>query len=80
MRLLYQYKSQEAQMPQTRILTLPMRTRQGLFARIVTAFSTAMTRRRDRTRLAHLDAHMLRDIGMDPQDARRECSKPFWQP
>ncbi|HLQ17974.1 MAG TPA: DUF1127 domain-containing protein [Tabrizicola sp.] len=67
-------------MPQTHIQTLPLRTRPGLFARVVTAFSIAVTRRRDRNRLAHLDAHLLRDIGMDPQEARRECAKPFWQP
>lgn len=67
-------------MPRTHIQTLPLRSRPGLFARLQLAFSTAMIRRRDRTRLAHLDAHLLRDIGMDPQEARRECAKPFWQP
>ncbi|HEY6919293.1 MAG TPA: DUF1127 domain-containing protein [Tabrizicola sp.] len=67
-------------MPQTHIQTLPLRTRPGLFARVLTAFSTAMTRHRDRSRLSHLDAHLLRDIGMDAQEARRECAKPFWQP
>ena len=67
-------------MPQTHIQTFPLRSRSGLFARLQFAFSTAMIRRRDRTRLAHLDAHLLRDIGMDPQEARRECAKPFWQP
>ena len=65
-------------MPQSHIQTLPLRTRPGLFARILTAFSTAMTRRRDRNRLAHLDTHLLRDIGLDPQDARRVCAIPFW--
>lgn len=67
-------------MPQTHIQTLPLRGRPGLVARILTAFSAALTRRSDRNRLAQLDAHLLRDIGMDPQDARRECAKPFWQP
>lgn len=67
-------------MPQTQIQTLSLRTRSGLFARILTALSIAMTRRRDRNRLARLDAHLLRDIGLDPQEARRECAKPFWQP
>jgi uncharacterized protein YjiS (DUF1127 family) len=67
-------------MPQTHIETLLLRTRPGLFARVLTAFSTAMTRRRDRQRLAQLDAHLLRDIGLDAQDARRECAKLFWQP
>lgn len=67
-------------MPQTHIQTFSLRTRPGLFARAVTALSAAVIRRRDRNRLAHLDAHLLRDIGLDPQDARRECAKPFWQP
>ncbi len=67
-------------MPQTHIRTLPLRSRPALFARVLTAFSNAMTRRRDRHRLAHLDPHLLRDIGLDPQDARRECAKPFWLP
>lgn len=67
-------------MPQSHIQTLPLRTRPGLFARVMTAFSAAVARQRDRNRLAHLDAHLLRDIGLDPQEARRECAKPFWQP
>lgn len=67
-------------MPQTHINSLPLRSRPGLLARVLNSFSTAMTRTRERQRLAHLDAHLLRDIGLDPQDARRECAKPFWQP
>lgn len=67
-------------MPQTRIQTLPLRAPRGLFARFLTAFSAATARRRDRQRLSHLDAHLLRDIGLDAQDVRREIAKPFWQP
>ncbi len=67
-------------MPQTQIQTLPLRAPRGIVARTLTAFAVALTRRRDRQRLSHLDAHLLRDIGMDAQDARRECAKPFWQP
>jgi uncharacterized protein YjiS (DUF1127 family) len=77
---LYQYKSQEAQMPQTQIQILPLRARRGLFARSLTALTTALIRHRDRQRLGKLDAHLLRDIGLDPQEARRECAKTFWQP
>jgi uncharacterized protein YjiS (DUF1127 family) len=77
---LYQYKSQEAQMPQTHIETIPLRRPRGLLARSLTALSSALTRRRDRQRLGRLDAHLLRDIGMDAQDAHREAAKPFWQP
>jgi uncharacterized protein YjiS (DUF1127 family) len=77
---LYQYKSKEAQMPQTRIDTLPLRSRPGFFAGILTYVTVALTRRRDRNRLGQLDTHLLRDIGLEAQDARRECAKPFWQP
>ncbi len=67
-------------MPQTRIQTLPLPARQGLLARSLTVLNAALSRRRDRQRLARLDAHLLRDIGIDAQEARRECAKPFWQP
>jgi uncharacterized protein YjiS (DUF1127 family) len=77
---LYQYKSKEAQMPQTHIETLHLRRPSGVFARTLTAFSAALIRRRDRQRLGKLDAHLLRDIGLEPQEAHRECAKPFWQP
>jgi len=36
-------------------------------------------RARERSQLAHLDARMLRDIGVTPSEAARECEKPFWQ-
>jgi uncharacterized protein YjiS (DUF1127 family) len=77
---LYQYKSKEAQMPQTHIEALPLRSRSGFFLRTLTALSAAVTRRRDRQRLAHLDAHLLRDIGLDAGEAHQEAAKPFWQP
>ncbi len=32
-----------------------------------------------RQRLAELDAHLLRDIGVTPRAAFREASKPFWR-
>lgn len=67
-------------MPQTHISTLPLRTHSGALLRVRTALITVLTRRRERQRLAHLDAHLLRDIGLDPQEVRRECTKPFWQP
>lgn len=67
-------------MPQTHIQTLPLRAPRSIFSRLITALTAANQRRAERYRLAQLDAHMLRDIGLDPQEARRECSKPFWQP
>jgi uncharacterized protein YjiS (DUF1127 family) len=66
-------------MPQTQIKSLPLHARQGLFARILTALTAALARRRDRQRLAHLDAYLLRDIGIEAQDAQAECAKPFWK-
>ena len=47
---------------------------------VIQTVTTLVTRRRDRQRLGRLDAHLLRDIGLDAQDARRESDKPFWQP
>jgi len=34
---------------------------------------------RARQELAGLDARALRDIGVTPGDADRECAKPFWR-
>lgn len=36
-------------------------------------------RRRERQALALLSDHMLRDIGVDRVDVRRETEKPFWK-
>lgn len=67
-------------MPQVHIETLPLRARPGVVARLIQTVTIVVTRRRDRQRLGRLDAHLLRDIGLDVQDARRESDKPFWQP
>jgi uncharacterized protein YjiS (DUF1127 family) len=69
----------EANMPLTHVQTILPRTRPGIFARLVTAVTVATLRRRDRQRLGQLDAHLLRDIGLDPLSARNECAKPFWR-
>lgn len=66
-------------MPHIQIETLPLRARPGVVARLLQIVTTVATRRRDRQRLGQLDAHLLRDIGVDVQDARRESVKPFWQ-
>lgn len=29
--------------------------------------------------LAAIDDHLLRDLGLTPQDVRRECAKSFWR-
>ena len=33
---------------------------------------------RERRRLLELDEHILRDIGLTPEEARREATRPFW--
>ena len=35
-------------------------------------------RSRARHTLSHLDPHLLRDIGISQEAARKECEKPFW--
>jgi uncharacterized protein YjiS (DUF1127 family) len=34
---------------------------------------------RQRRDLAKLNPHLLRDIGITPYEAARECRKPFWR-
>lgn len=36
-------------------------------------------RRRSRAALGRLDSHLLQDIGLGPDRAASECTKPFWQ-
>ncbi len=38
----------------------------------------ALATRQQRMRLDQLDDHLLRDIGVDRQTARRESVRPFW--
>jgi uncharacterized protein YjiS (DUF1127 family) len=40
---------------------------------------TWQERARERRRLASLDEHMLRDIGLSRGEIHREIGKPFWQ-
>ncbi len=49
-----------------------------LAARIVRTLETWRRRARSRTELARLGDGELRDIGLTPADAARECRKPFW--
>lgn len=57
-------------------VTLPRRA--GIFAQVTRALSTYATRRATRRALGHLDSHLLRDVGLDPQHVRQEIAKPFW--
>lgn len=36
-------------------------------------------RRRQRHALAELDEHLLNDVGLSREQARREAAKPFWK-
>ena len=65
-------------MPQTQI-SLPLRRRGNVLARLMDVVRVAMLRHRERRQLAALDAHLLRDIGLDSQTAESECTKPFWK-
>lgn len=38
-----------------------------------------LDRHRQRLDLDALDDAALRDIGLTPEDVRRECAKPFWR-
>jgi uncharacterized protein YjiS (DUF1127 family) len=59
-----------------------MTTRTLGAARPARAFSLPlalwMSLSRNRKRLAKLDAHMLRDIGLTPELAKEEADRPFW--
>lgn len=52
----------------------PSRPRPSLLARALGFFAL----RRSRRRLAELDPHMLRDIGLTAGEARNEADLPFW--
>lgn len=58
----------------------PPRSGRGIPALLVGMLLMFARRRRDRIRLARLDPHLLRDIGLDPRAAAEECAKPFWRP
>lgn len=47
-------------------------------AGLVARFARLLSLRRSRARLAALDAHILRDIGISPDDAMAEASRPLW--
>jgi uncharacterized protein YjiS (DUF1127 family) len=40
----------------------------------------AWRRYRSRQNIAHLDSHMLKDIGVSFTEAEAEANKPFWRP
>lgn len=66
-------------MPVTQVQTAPLRRKSSFFQRALDLILRAEARRRDRQRLGTLDAHLLRDIGIDQNAAQEECAKPFWR-
>jgi uncharacterized protein YjiS (DUF1127 family) len=67
-------------MPRTQAKTFALHRIENPVARLLASVATALSRRRDRAMLARLDAHLLRDIGLDDDSAAKESAKPFWQP
>lgn len=63
----------------TPILSRPLPPLSRLAFRLAALVLSWEERRATRRALAHLDAHMLTDIGLSPDTARTECAKRFWQ-
>jgi uncharacterized protein YjiS (DUF1127 family) len=59
------------------------RPRPGFLSRLTTACLRPVRKWHDRhlqrIDLRSLDEHLLSDIGLSPEDVRRECTKPFWR-
>ncbi|MEM6487991.1 MAG: DUF1127 domain-containing protein [Pseudomonadota bacterium] len=55
---------------------LPMRDRIHALLTLLAAWQSRM---RSRRRLAEMDAHLLRDIGLSDEQVRNELEKPFWR-
>lgn len=66
-------------MPRSLTQTRPVTLRINLVQRVTRTLIDAFARRRDRAVLARLDDHLLRDIGLSPDEARTEAAKPFWR-
>ncbi len=61
-------------------LSLPSdRTLPRLLSVLARKVLTWQARRHGRRALTGLDAHLLRDIGLTPEDAASEVGKPFWR-
>jgi len=43
------------------------------------SFAAAWRRYRSRQRIAELDSHLLKDIGVGFAEAEAEANKPFWR-
>jgi uncharacterized protein YjiS (DUF1127 family) len=66
-------------LPHAKLTTQPMTgatRRPGVVRRVLGGW---LSRHRSRQHLSQLDAHMLRDIGLNAQDVSFETCKPFWR-
>ncbi|MGH7044143.1 MAG: DUF1127 domain-containing protein [Acetobacteraceae bacterium] len=48
-------------------------------AYVATTLRAAWRRQRSRARIVHLNAHLLRDIGVSFAEAEHEANKSFWR-
>jgi uncharacterized protein YjiS (DUF1127 family) len=46
---------------------------------LIKTIAVWITRRRQRRALAQLDDHLLADVGLSREQARREAARPFWK-
>ena len=61
-------------LPRRSAVTVSAPQPRTLFAWVAKAFTIA----RERQELKHLDAHLLRDIGLSQEDVDREAARPMW--
>ncbi|HVJ42524.1 MAG TPA: DUF1127 domain-containing protein [Dongiaceae bacterium] len=61
------------------LLALPNRGIRAVAVQLVELMLDWRERRRQRRRLATMDEHMLRDIGLSTADVEHEVHKPFWR-
>ena len=52
---------------------------ESLFQGVFATLNTWQDRARERNHLAQLEPRLLKDIGLEAFDIRREIAKPFWQ-
>lgn len=65
--------------PTAATLPRPLPPLAAVLFRLAQTVAAWEARRLTRRRLASLDPHLLRDIGLAPHEAARECDKPFWR-
>ena len=62
----------------SRSATLHRSSEPAYFRRLAASILRALHLRQTRQHLARLEPHMLRDIGLTPDQARREATRPIW--